>query len=406
MVFIKLSDMSIKLKFRQSVIHDKAGMLYFMITTDRVVRQLKTGFKIYPNEWNEAKSLIVNGEDVVRNSYLSDVRQGVRREHDRLNHIVNDFDTRGTVYSADDIIDEYLRVIGECSLFNFMERAIAQLKGIGKVGTCINYQSTLNSFKRYRNDVDIMLDGITSNEMLLYEAWMLRQGICLNTTSFYMRILRAVYNRAVEMELVEQTFPFKHVYTGVSKTVKRAISINDIKRLRQLELPINSALSFARDIFLFSFYTRGMTFVDIAFLKHKDVRQGVISYRRQKTGQQLTIKVEKFAKEIMERYRSCDSEYIFPIIKGVGDEYRQYKNSLRLVNNKLKAIGRMMGTKIKLTTYVGRHSWGSAAKTSNIPISVISESMGHDSEMTTKIYLASLDTSVIDQANAKILSKL
>jgi integrase len=208
------------------------------------------------------------------------------------------------------------------------------------------------------------------------------------------------------MELVEQTFPFKHVYTGVSKTVKRAISINDIKRLRQLELPINSALSFARDIFLFSFYTRGMTFVDIAFLKHKDVRQGVISYRRQKTGQQLTIKVEKFAKEIMERYRSCDSEYIFPIIKGVGDEYRQYKNSLRLVNNKLKTIGRMMGTKIKLTTYVGRHSWGSAAKTSNIPISVISESMGHDSEMTTKIYLSSLDTSVIDQANAKILSKL
>jgi hypothetical protein len=90
---------------------------------------------------------------------------------------------------------------------------------------------------------------------------MTARGLCPNTTSFYMRILRAVYNKAVEKGMTEQKYPFKHVYTGISKTVKRAISLNDIKRVKALELPANTSLSLARDLFLFSFYTRGMTFV-------------------------------------------------------------------------------------------------------------------------------------------------
>ena len=56
--------------------------------------------------------------------------------------------------------------------------------------------------------------------------------------------------------------------------------------------------------------------------------------------------------------------------------------------------------------YVARHSWASACKASNIPISVISEGMGHDSEETTRIYLAQLDTSVVDKANRKIINQI
>jgi site-specific recombinase XerD len=73
---------------------------------------------------------------------------------------------------------------------------------------------------------------------------------------------------------------------------------------------------------------------------------------------------------------------------------------------RLKEIGELAGCSRPLTTYVSRHSWGSAAKTNNVPISVICESMGHSDEKTTQIYLASLDTSVIDEANAEILKKL
>ena len=350
--------------------------------------------------------MIANGSNADRNHLLAGIRERIRNDLDRMNRIVADFERKGLPFEADDIITEYHRIISEHTLFTFMEDVITQLKQMGKTRTEETYRSALNSYRRFRNGEDIMLDDITSDEMVLYEASMANRGVCPNSTSFYMRILRATYNRAVEKGIVEQKYPFKHVYTGVGKTVKRAIGINDIKRIKQLDLTLQPSLAIARDIFLFSFYTRGMTFVDIAYLRKKDLCNGIITYRRHKTGQLLNIKVEKYAQEIIDRYSSPDSDYIFPFIKIEGDEYHQYRNALRLINGKLKKIGGMIGTPIKLTTYVGRHSWGSAAKTSNIPISVISESMGHDNETTTQIYLASLDTSVIDQANAKILKKL
>ena len=76
------------------------------------------------------------------------------------------------------------------------------------------------------------------------------------------------------------------------------------------------------------------------------------------------------------------------------------------VNQKLKKLGMRLGLSIPLTTYVARHAWASIAKSKNISLSVISEAMGHDSENTTRIYLASLDTSLVDKANSLILKSL
>jgi integrase len=401
-----MTKTSIKLKFRAATAVGKMGTLYFCITHDRIVRQLTTGYKIFSDEWDNAKSMIANGGDSARNQALADIRDSIHRDTERLNRIINEFNRWGNSYSPDEVIAEFRRILREHTLFNFMQSEIEQLRQRGKIRTCDTYQTALNSFRNYRDGEDIMLDALNSNEMQLYEGAMMSRGLCLNTTSFYMRILRAVYNKAVEKGMTEQRYPFKHVYTGVCKTAKRAISLNDIKRIKTLELPPHTSMSLARDLFLFSFYTRGMTFVDMTNLRLKDVQCGIITYRRRKTGQLLNIKIEKCTQEIIDRYRNPNSDYIFPIIKTAGSEYREYRNALRLVNVRLKEIGAMIGTPIKLTTYVGRHSWGSAAKTSNIAISVISESMGHDNESTTQIYLASLDTTVIDQANATILSKL
>ena len=90
-----------------------------------------------------------------------------------------------------------------------------------------------------------------------------------------MRNLRAIYNRAVSEGLVVQRNPFKHVYTGIDKTKKRAVSLSVIRRIRDLDLNKKS-LIFARDIFMFSFYTRGMSFVDMAFLKKKKNRSAIV----------------------------------------------------------------------------------------------------------------------------------
>ena len=207
--------------------------------------------------------------------------------------------------------------------------------------------------------------------------------------------------------LTAQRFPFKHVYTGIDKTVKRAVSVKTIREIRDLDLTLHSSLDYARDMFMFSFYTRGMSFVDMAYLRKKDLQNGVLSYRRQKTGQQLFIKWEQPMQEIVAKYDTAGTPYLLPIIKSTHkDERRQYKNAEHLVNNNLKKIGKQLGLGIPLTTYVARHGWASIAKSNNIPLSVISEAMGHDSEQTTRIYLASLDTSVVDKANSLVLESL
>ncbi len=294
------------------------------------------------------------------------------------------------------------------SMFLFMQGIISQLKRLNRIRTSETYAATLASFMKFRNGQDILLVEIDGDTMMLYEAWLKANGNCPNTTSFYMRILRAVYNRAVEKELTEQRHPFKHVYTGIDKTVKRAVPLKTIKRIKELDLTLKPHLDYARDMFLFSFYTRGMSFIDMAYLKKSDLKNGILTYRRRKTGQQLMVKWEKCMEEIVTKYEACSAtQYLLPIITNpLASERVQYMNALSRVNVALKEVARLADLQIPLTMYCARHGWASIAKSKNIPLSVISEGMGHDSEETTRIYLASLDTSVVDRANSLILKDL
>ena len=287
----------------------------------------------------------------------------------------------------------------------FMHRTIADLTVAGKTRTAETYSSALNSFRRFLGDRDIRIGNITDNLTLCYQAWLKDCGLCPNSTSFYMRILRAVYNRAADEGLIAQRRPFTRVYTGVDKTIKRAISLNTIRKVKEIRLDDRPDLAFARDIFLFSFYTRGMSFVDIAYLKKKNLKYGTLTYRRQKTGQTLKVKWEDCMQKIVDKYADRDSAYILPIITGGSKDMarNEYLKMSHRVNRLLKKIGQMAGTQIPLTMYVARHTWASIARNSHIPLQIISEGMGHNSESTTRIYLSEIDTSEIDKANRQII---
>lgn len=294
------------------------------------------------------------------------------------------------------------------TLFVYMQNTITRLWQQGQYRTSETYASTLNSFRTFRNGKDLHFEDIDSNLMLAYEHHMKSRLLSPNTISFYMKRLRAIYNRAVEDGLTTDRRPFKHVFTSSEKTVKRAIPLKYIKRLKELDLGSSPVKSFARDLFLFSFYTRGMSFIDIAYLQKTDLKGKVLTYRRKKTGQLLSIKWEDCMQEIVKRHSpSPESPYLLPIIKSpAADARKQYHNVQAQINRQLKQIGKQLKLDIPLTMYCARHSWASIARQEGIPISVISEGMGHDSEKTTRIYLASLETQVIDRANQKILKLL
>ena len=397
---------SIKVKFRPSINENKEGTIYYQIIQNRVIRQLKTDYRLFLHEWNEKENSIIATNNS-RQNYLQSIQERIDWDIKRLQSIIKQWENKRQRYTADNVISTFQKQANKQSLFNFMQGVIAQLQQMGKQRTSETYRCTLKSFMQFREDKDVLLEDIDSDLMLIYEAYLRGRGLTKNSTSFYMRILRAVYNRAVEKDLTTNLNPFKHVYTGIDKTIKRAIPLKAIKQIKNLDLSLQPSLDFARDIFLFSFYTRGMSFIDMAYLKKKDLANGILSYRRRKTGQQLFIRWEKCMQEIVEKYENPLSEYLLPIIKPMNsDERTQYQNAMYLINRKLKEIGKMTGVQLPLTMYVARHSWASVAKNKNVPISVISEGMGHDSEMTTQIYLASLDTTVVDKANSMILNSL
>lgn len=398
---------SIKVKFNPSTASGHEGNICYQIIHDRKVRQLATDYRLFSEEWNEKRSTVIFGSNSERKAFLLSLRENIRRDMKRFGKIRSRLDAEGLSYSADDIINEFKRFVTDCSLFNFTQSIIARLKHDSRLRTAETYKSALMSFSIFRNNKDIVLDCITSETMESYEAWLKNRGVVPNTISFYMRILRAVYNRAVEKGMIENLLPFRKVYTGIDKTVKRALPISALKKIKSLNLSQQPSLDYARDMFLLSFCLRGMSFIDMAYLKKTDLKDGYVTYRRRKTGQQLIIQWTNEMQLILNKYPENESIYLLPIIRNSNTNTRCIcRNKSYNINHSLKKIAGMTGVNIPLTLYVARHSWASAAKTNGVPVSVISEGMGHDSESTTRIYLASLDTSLIDRANSLVINSL
>ncbi|MEY8708987.1 site-specific integrase [Bacteroides faecichinchillae] len=400
---------TVKVKFRASSVPTKEGTLFYQVIHKRVARQINTGYKLYPYEWNTPNAEIVFLPDIGNNrrNYLASLKDTLHENTNRLKGIILCLERTGEDYATEDIVKHYLTSSNIEGFISFTRGVIQQLEQIGKQRTAERYTTVINSFGRFLGENDVLLDEVNSNLIVRYENFLKSSGVCPNTSSFYMRGLRAIYNRAVEKEMTVQRYPFKHVYTGIDRTTKRAVPLKIIRQIRELDLTLYPMSDFARDIFMFSFYTRGMSFIDMAYLKKKDLHNSILSYRRQKTGQKLFIKWEKPMQEIIDKYDTGNTPYLLPIIKDMNlDERRQYKNAAHLVNDKLRKLGEKLELAIPLTTYVARHGWASIAKSKNIPLSIISEAMGHDSEKTTRIYLASLDTSAVDKANSQILKAL
>lgn len=392
---------------RASVVSDKEGTLYFQVIHERVARQIRTEYRLLPVEWDGKKEVVVVPEGKSpRREYLTEVAVELAEERKRLAAMIARLEREEPDYTADRVVELYRESKKKTTMTGYAERLIAQLERSGHKGKAERYATALNSFKRYLGGNDVAMEQVDGSLMEEYQDYLAEQGLCRNTVSFYMRNLRAIYNRAVEEEVTETSHPFRHVYTGIDKTVKRAMALADLKRLKQLDLRMNPVQELARDLFMFSFYTRGMSFVDMAQLKKSDVANGVLSYRRQKTGQPLRMKWVKATQEIADKYQRDDSPYLLPILDGTEGTGKAYKNAYERVSKALKLVGRKLGLGSPLTTYVARHTWASVAKRRNVPIPVISEALGHDSEKTTQIYLDSLDTTVVDKANDQIINAL
>ena len=406
---ICISMATTRFKFRASSISGKQGTLFLQVIHQRVARQVSTKYKLYSNEWDADSQSVVIRRDTSseRSQYLHVVQETLQRDTSRLQLIILTLDHSRKEYKAEDVLKRFLKKEQSNLFAVFAETLIDKKREEGHRSLATKYQSSLNSLIRFLKGRLLTFEDMDSSLMLSYENYLKDLGLCPNTTSFYMRNLRAIYNQAVEQGLTPQNHPFARVYTGIAKTVKRAVNIEEVQKIKAKELPPDSAEEFSRDIFLFSLYTCGMSPTDIAHLLKSDLQGDHLSYRRQKTGQRITIRWEPCMQKLVDKYNNDDSPYLIPLITRPGeDEERQYQNRIHLLHHHLKQLGEELGLSSRLTSYVARHSWASIAKSQDVPVAAISEAMGHTTERTTRIYLKSFENTLVDCANRKVLSAI
>lgn len=396
---------TVKLKFRRLSPSGDEGVLYLQVIHNREVRRMSTGRRIFAAEWDESRSaIIVPPSASPRAASLAALSSEMALLVSRFDDVIARLARTRRPYTASAVMDAVRGCPSGKGFLAFVADVAAGMSRAGRVRLAAAYRASAGRFARFCGIRDVPFDCITAELLDGFEASLHADGLCRNTSSFYMRNLRAVYNRAVECGLVAGRQPFRHVYTGVEYTRKRAVPLSVVRRLCDMSLAAGSTRAFARDMFIFSFLTRGMSFVDMAFLKKSDVAAGKLRYMRRKTGRRLTVKWESPMQDIVDRYSTAGSPYLLPIIKTAdGTEYAQYQASAHKVSRHLRLLGAALGLPQPLTMYVARHTWASAARGRNIAMTVISEAMGHDSERTTRIYLASLDSNAIDSANSDMI---
>jgi len=393
---------SVRVKFRKSTISGKEGVLYFQLIHNRKTKLITSRFRLLPHEWDaRLPGVITENADNERVAYLQSIKEGLKIETRQIYTLITMLEKRGG-YTTKELAGYYVDNSFNGYFFTFVKHQISKLKNAGRAKTASAYETAQRSFSRFRHGEDIWINKIDSSLMQQYEMYLKSNGVSLNSISCYMRVLRTIYNKAVQKGLVASRNPFKKVYTGIDKTAKRAVNEEVIAALVKLDLSGFPHLQFARDLFMFSFYTRGMSFVDMANLRQGNLKNGYILYARSKTKQTLTIKIEKCIDNIINCYHHATvGDFVLPIYTAQNLDYNSH---LRTYNKRLKRLSEMLGLEKTLSSYVSRHSWATIALRKGISVQVISEGMGHEDEKTTRIYLASLDQSVIDNANAQIIA--
>lgn len=298
------------------------------------------------------------------------------------------------------------------NVLTFMKEVTDGLQMGGNFGTAHVYRSSLNAIITYCGGEDFTFNEITPEWLKGFEIHLRDRKCSWNTVSTYMRILRAVYNRAVdnnEAKYIPRLF--RYVYTGTRAEHQRALETGNVEKIFAgliLLSGVNPAMQRARHFFILMFLMRGMPFVDLAYLRKSDLHGNVITYRRRKTGRPLSVTLTNEAMRIVRMYMNQDvhSPYLFSFLRspeGTMEAYREYQLALRSFNRQLLILGELLGIPDRLSSYTARHTWATTAYYCEVHPGIISQAMGHSSITVTETYLKPFQNKKIDEANKLII---
>lgn len=388
---------------------DKTYPLVMRIThNSKSTISIALGYYVLENDWDDKFSRIKNSYQGTEN--VGRLNNYFRKQQTKAIDIVTQLQDTGEILrmTVKQIKERIENKSSKFTFYKYTDKVIEEFKEANRVSYASSMKDMLRAVKRFKKDADIKFEQIDYTFLKGFETFHLSKGNSINSLGVYMRNLRAIYNRAIKEGNVKREFyPFDNYSIKREKTKKRAVRKEVIQKIEAVELPVGQRVWHAKNYFLFSFYSMGMNFIDMAFLKISNITNGRLEYKRNKTKKIYNMLITERMWEILDQYidDKGDDDYIFPIIKKNGNPtqlYREMEDKRRVYNKKLKEIAERCKIEENLTSYVSRHSWATIGKRAGVPIAVISEGLGHSNLEITEVYLDCFDKEVLDDYNKLI----
>ena len=378
---------------------------------DRKPKYISVGFSTTKDLWNESE-----GEPKKKHPLYKEAKILIQKKKLEASKLIMDLESEEKNLSSEEIRGKLKRSRkGNLTLFKFFDVTIDRLKAAGNIKTALVYKDTKNNIEQFTRGKDKHFSEIDVSFLAQFEENLKAADKGSNTIYIYLRTLRALINKAIKEDVCpEKYYAFKKFtlskYSRI-KTAKRAITKDEIKKIESVKLSKHPELIDARNIFLFSYYCRGMNFTDMALLQWHDIKGDRLNYIRQKTKERFSIQLLEPAQKIIDYYKAKKkynkANYVFPILNENHVTpvaiYNRKVKMLKKINQDLKKLGSLSKIDAVLTTYVARHSFATILKRQGINTSMISEMLGHDSEKTTQVYLDSFENKVLDEISKALL---
>jgi len=338
-----------------------------------------------------------------RSGQLKDNHPNYQNWNLQLHQLILDIETKlvdlGSQRSrmSKDALINYLKggYSGELDFYQYAEKVINNLWAAGRNGSAHTYEATLNKLRRFRPYGILDFRDINVQFLRNFEQNLRMEKISTNSIVLYIAMIRAIYNRAIDEEIIGlEYYPFRRYKIKQEATVKRSLTVEEVRRIRSTEL--SEELSTYRDFFMLSFYLIGINAVDLLHLKKTDFENDRIVYRRSKTKRIYSIRVYSEALEIINKYPG--KKYLLSFIQ-------KCDSFTTLVNHYLKQVAHICNISRPVSTYYARHSWATIASSLDISRDVIAHALGHGQSTMTDIYI-DFDNKKVDDANRQVINAI
>ena len=400
-------SVTIRIKlYTSKTLKDGTHPVLLIVTKNRQRKKISLGINCKLEDWDSNHSLVSPSRRDAKN-----VNDMIYRAKIKAQGILFHFEDIHKDFSLNEFEVKY-KGINSGDVFEYFDDTIDSLRKTGKIGNANVYEGAKNTIQKFHTKSKLNFNEVNHKFLQKFEEHLRKKGNLNNSISIHMRTLRALFNKAIKVgDCKPSLYPFKTYEVGKLKneTTKLAIKKADIELIKKYKPNTTTTEELSKHLFLFSYYTMGMNFSDMAKLKWGNISDNRINYIRSKTGKKFSIKILPPVQKILIQYKSHHkkSDSIFPILeehhKTPTQIATRIKSGLKTMNKHMKSIGESVGIEKKLTSYVARHTWATVMKRSGVSKSIISEGLGHSSEKVTEIYLDSFENEVLDAANEKLL---